>query len=1098
MKLLPSPKCPVFRAALAALALAAAIPGQTDAAVVTSGLIYNFDANSGGAAAATWTSVTPGANTTRQWNTSGAGIALISSPDPGPSIAINRGYHMDGVPMTTSNFTELGVNSTIELWIKPDGLAGDRQVVWENGGLGSGMAVLLHDNVLYFTAKTGGNIAAQPQVALTAFLNEKDMSNFIHVVVTCNTTTGFKLYVNPMGEFDPQFPKAVHGTYINASYSGTDLSAIGGTGGSTGSLSNTGSSIWNVGLYKPFAGTVGIVRVYNRTLSDAEVRQNYVTVTLRDPAGGTPITRWAEWGVSMSRGGFSSFANEGMRSPQPGDIENSGGFDVRMVEWRDVTLPTNGLANFLDGTRFPRAYEQTLGPADDGYINYGMAQYLHTYVKASDTTTVNVAFDVDSATPLYLLWLNGNRIAPGQVVTLNRGWNRLMVRSSSPANNFYWYGWPRMLTWSTGWNIRLQVTRQGGGAVPGIVFQTNDPARKVLVTNETTKRNFRYLSEFRRWTDYDQPVFARGEFCVLNYNVRVGLGTDPHYKTPNIRLSRLQNLTSVYSFDPARVAANNPNVGQAWTLVPAASFNAYAPANVHVIIHRSGGAEIYNRILPLTYGAVANGEVRSNPVKVDLGVLSADYYRVTCNLLDANGQVQARDREHAFSVTTGPVSRVGDAPGIIPTVTGNSSRILSVVGHWLLTPGQASVASKFRWLKRVGITRQQKLYEGWITSKWNVSLAVDANNVATGPVTVNPSADIDFALQQASLNGVDVVGDLVEGISSGGNLGVPGAAQAPQPQLPPFASPAWDAVYYNYGRQVVMRYKNRIKVWGGINEIDLRIPNTTAAADHHIRAGIKIRDGMLSADANARYVSSSLAGGGNAVGGTTAKLIAQGFFNTPHFVDVHGHPFISSYLGDATLSRDDPRRGRALMGSTTKPCWYGETSATGMFNYDGAYGEAGDLIKQMAWAINLRGVSDRPVVNLSYLVAYDAPDYWSYNHGFGYQNGDPGPVVNSANTVSRWLDGRPTLPALGLPQGVSNIRVTSTDTAYPENLAVWCGGNSYENGIGATRTISIPVQAGTNVKLVFWTGGEITVPVSGGIARITIGTIPVIVRGNFP
>lgn len=63
-------------------------------------------------------------------------------------------------------------------------------------------------------------------------------------------------------------------------------------------------------------------------------------------------------------------------------------------------------------------------------------------------------------------------------------------------------------------------------------------------------------------------------------------------------------------------------------------------------------------------------------------------------------------------------------------------------------------------------------------------------------------------------------------------------------------------------------------------------------------------------------------------------------------------------------------------------------------------GHAEDMVKQLVWAINWRDAPTAPVIGLNYLIAYDAPDYWSYNMGFNNQYGDPLPIVNAANVVA--------------------------------------------------------------------------------------------------
>jgi hypothetical protein len=122
-------------------------------------------------------------------------------------------------------------------------------------------------------------------------------------------------------------------------------------------------------------------------------------------------------------------------------------------------------------------------------------------------------------------------------------------------------------------------------------------------------------------------------------------------------------------------------------------------------------------------------------------------------------------------------------------------------------------------------------------------------------------------------------------------------------------------------------------------------------------------------------------------------------------------------------------------------------------------------------------------------VAYDAPDYWSDNMGFNNQYGDPLPVVNAANVASRLLDGRNLLPGvIGLPSGVSHIRVTNPDLQYPETIVIW-------NTKGATNiTLSVTSKS---IKLVDLMGREQTYAITGNQFSLSIDNTPRYVRGVF-
>lgn len=199
-----------------------------------------------------------------------------------------------------------------------------------------------------------------------------------------------------------------------------------------------------------------------------------------------------------------------------------------------------------------------------------------------------------------------------------------------------------------------------------------------------------------------------------------------------------------------------------------------------------------------------------------------------------------------------------------------------------------------------------------------------------------------------------------------------------------------------------------------------------------------------------------------------------------------------------------------LLGSSyTGQVWYGEINSPEGRHYYGALGSAGDLIKQMAWAINLRDASLAPVKAMMYLTTYNSDVVWSYNDGFDNQMGDPLPQVNAASVVNRWLDGRSliTTALTGIPSAVEYLRVDNAnlDAAHPEALVLWNDGTSalgspnrnlWMNGISATRTITVNATS-ANVILVNYLGQERTLTPVGGRITVQVGPMPIILRGRF-
>jgi hypothetical protein len=798
---------------------------------------------------------------------------------------------------------------------------------------------------------------------------------------------------------------------------------------------------------------------------NAATHPNHFTGTgnLQVGSGGSrmvTISDWSEWGPSWGRAGLSvpRYNAEGMMAPQPGDIDNnSGGLGRGMIDWRDMVAAADGSVNFLSPETFPRIAEsRPMG----GYEWAGMVEHLHTYMKASDTALVSAVLHVQSSPNPAQLWLNGEPVATGQTIVLKPGWNRLMVKCSSPRT-------AEGQSWSS-WSFASKLTN----ATANIQFRTTDPERIVLVTDDN--RAFRFLSSFTR-TDGDPPVFAIGTRSSMDITLRYGLqvtsGTHSNYQSPTSRTSLFVGHPWVYSIDPARVVENDPTPGQPWTVVPTASWSSHVPTQVRMRVRDDSGLVVLDTRYSLSYGAQSNDAITAMRQIILPGV-KIGHYTVFSDLLDSMGAVLVRDNDHSFSVVVGAVDRSQD----------QKPRSLGVVGHWLLgtssiDPSGRRYPSRLRWMSRVGITRQQKLWEGW--DAWG-PITFDPN----GNVTVGPAPYIDDALALAQGLNIDVLGDLVEGYYQNtiNNLDLPGNSQT----MPVYGSIAWNNLYYHYGFELGRKYAGQITSWGGINEIDGPSARTADAAEMHVEAAKQIMAGMKAADPTARYISSSLI-----QRSSSQRLFNEGFLSVPDVVDVHSHPWRAPEPWEGSLTPYWGGEGRTMLVNQghTGPLIYGEMSSPRGHNPRGAWGHAEDMVKQLAWAINWREASTAPIIGLNYLVAYDAPDYWSYNLGFNNQYGDPLPIVNAANVASRLLDGRDLLPALsGLPAGVSHIRVTNADTQYPETIVVW----KTSGQANVTFTVS-----SNSVKMIDLMGRVKTHTVTGSQFSLTIDTPPQYVQGKF-
>ncbi len=754
----------------------------------------------------------------------------------------------------------------------------------------------------------------------------------------------------------------------------------------------------------------------------------------------TPLTSWVEWGPAWGYGGLTvdRFNCEALVCPQPGDIDNNPGYLGRgMIEWRAIASASDGSIDFLNATTFPRVAESL-----SSHQYFGMTEHLVTYFKASDTATSTAVLNFTSAPAAANVWLNEDPVtSTGRTVVLTPGWNRLVVtsRSQRTVSGYPWSAWT------------LKVTLSNGPS--GIQFSTVDPERKVLVTD--TQKAFRYLTSVTRASDGEFPVFTRGETVSVNYVTQLGVGNGSNYQAPANRATQTMSGSPwVYSVDPALVPAGNA----AWTVVPEANWTQYKPVKAHVFVLDDRGVLIKDQTSTLSFGAVANGLITAS-FSLNLGVAGVGHYRVFTDFLDASDKVLLRGDDHSISVTTS-----------LSTAADQKPRSLGVIGHWLYNAGVT--APRMRWLKKVGITQQQKFVQSW--PLWGVT------QNGAGVVTVGTSSVVDELIASANANGVKITGDGIEGFysASANNILTPGGGA-----LPAYGTAAWDQTYYDYGYKLALKYASSISWWGGSNEIDASV-GTAAGAAQHVRAAQQFKAGMKAANPNALYVSSSTYS-------DRPALWAAGFLNVPDIVDTHTHPYITVENPASSSLYYPSSDGRNLMiakGYTGK-LLYGEMSSPRQHNIRGAIGHAGDMVKQLAWAIKWRDAASTPVVGLRYLAAYNGIDYANML-GFNTRYGDPLPIVNAANTASRFLDARDVLGDVsGLPANVSHIRVTSADASFPQTIVAWTRDN--------TNKRLMLSASGTQYKIVDIYGRETVKTVSSGRAYVDITPIPVFLLGNF-
>lgn len=770
-----------------------------------------------------------------------------------------------------------------------------------------------------------------------------------------------------------------------------------------------------------------------------------------------PLTNWCEWGPAWGRAGLGviHYNCEGLMSPQAGDLDiNSAHCGRGLIEWRDIVGDADGYVDFLDATLFPRVTESY---TDSTWS--GMVEYLHAYLKASDSTTASAVLVMESTPHPVDAWLNGVTVSNGQTIILQPGWNRLMIKSRSPSTNVG-------ESWTTGWSFRAVLRNPSNE----IQVRTTDPLRKVLVTD--TGKPFSYLSAVTR-PDGDMSVFNLDSglstmTVSLNYSLVVSTGTFSSYQTPTIRAtSGFYGYPWVYSVDPSCLPGSN----SAWQVVSSTAWASYVPSQVSLYITDDKGQVILNQVSSLSYTASSSTMMTASQ-QITLPSLPLGNYMIVSSLLDSSGNVLARDYKHSFAVL--PAIDMGTRP---------NTRLLGAVGHWLVnSTSTTGEAARMRWLQRVGMVRQQKLSGG--LSTYNLTFST------SGAVSISNAPNINAAISDAATNGgIEIIGDALEGYysSTTGNLVPQGLGVT----MPAYGTQAWSDLYYNYGYQLGTQYKGRIQKWGGTNEVNTTSLTATAST-LYVAAAQQIKAGLLAADPNNIYISSSL------MGGSATLLVNAGFLNVADIVDVHSHPCIVAEPSGSSISGStSDGRGLLVASGYTGKTIYGELSSPRAHNPEGAVGHARDMVKQFAWAINWSNSGSvtvsTPIVGLSYIVPYGGPDYWGGGLDFNNPYGDPLPVVNAASIVSHLLDGRnkstvaPTFS--GSSTGVSYIRVDSSDSAYPETLVIW-------RTSGGSLPVTLTVSQ-TAVKVVDMMGRESTYTATNGQFKFTVDNLPQYIRGKF-
>jgi hypothetical protein len=224
-----------------------------------------------------WRASAPGTNTAEwnatigsyQWGLSGPTQTAPSTSYPGITNAFDFGA---GDSATGVSFQRIAGGNpsdedlSLELWFRPDDMNGGQQVLFETGGRGDGLSLLLDDNILTLRVKDNGTV-----VSLTHDLGS-DASEFFQAAITLSLNGTASLYV------DGILSGGVSAVGLN-DWTNNNGAGLGTVSGQLG-----GNDSGDLNGYGDFLGEISIFRFYrDQVLSPGEVLQNFDAIAIPEP-----------------------------------------------------------------------------------------------------------------------------------------------------------------------------------------------------------------------------------------------------------------------------------------------------------------------------------------------------------------------------------------------------------------------------------------------------------------------------------------------------------------------------------------------------------------------------------------------------------------------------------------------------------------------------------------------------------------------------------------------------------------------------------------------------------------------------------------------
>jgi hypothetical protein len=170
---------------------------------------------------------------------------------------------------------------TAEIWLRPSGLTADHQVMFETGGGQNGLAVLMTDTDFRFI----GSASNARTLDFTVPVGELNIADFIQVVFSNDTVTdAFEVVIrDTFGNVATA--SEIGNIVMGGNGAGLFIHASGGLGGDNNLGGRTElPDMTPVGL-TGFTGEIGIVNIYARILSTADIQAAFdeVATTVAQP-----------------------------------------------------------------------------------------------------------------------------------------------------------------------------------------------------------------------------------------------------------------------------------------------------------------------------------------------------------------------------------------------------------------------------------------------------------------------------------------------------------------------------------------------------------------------------------------------------------------------------------------------------------------------------------------------------------------------------------------------------------------------------------------------------------------------------------------------